>query len=290
MYGRGLRVADAVTEDRLIVKDMVKRFDRDRYWAALFAPEPVRTHLLTLYAFNVELSRIPEQVKDPMTGELRLQWWRDALAQSRAGDRTGHPIADALAKTRIGYGLSEALLLNMVDARLFDIKRELMRDMTAMRTYLTRTAGVLFYLAARITGARTEDAEKACENAGLAYGLTGLLRALPYHASRGQLFLPAEHFTANNVDPYSLLRGEEKPELGEALAGLRAAAQRHLAAFRLEAVKLPPETLPVFLPLALIEPYLERLARQDHPMRHIADIIPIYKYWLILRAWQRGHI
>jgi len=284
-------VASPISDDQLAIRNLVKTYDRDRYWSALFAPEPARSHLLTLYAFNVELSRIAEQVSEPMFGELRLQWWRDALELAAEIERTGHPVADALAKTRIGFGLPEATLSAMIDARIFDIGRAPMADIPALKTYLTTTAGGVFRLGCLIVGVRGDNAERACEHAAMAYGLTGLLRALPFHASRGQLFLPASHFAQHNIAIEDILRGVEKPPLRKALGALASAARRYLASFRAEATKLPPEALPVFLPLALIEAHLDKLAAPDHrPLAHIAGLNPAYRYWLMLRAWRRKAI
>ena len=39
------------------VLDLVRNADRDRFLGALFAPEPARTDLLALLAFNHELAR-----------------------------------------------------------------------------------------------------------------------------------------------------------------------------------------------------------------------------------------
>jgi len=284
-------VTDEPVDDRVVAQELVKRYDRDRYWSALFAPEPVRGHLMTLYAFNVELSRIPEQVNEAMFGEVRLQWWRDALDLSSGGEKTGHPVADALARTRLGYGLPDAPLNDMIDARMFDLSREFMADLPALRDYLDRTAGVVFRLACRIAGVHDENAQKACEAAAMAYGLTGLMRALPYHAARGRLFLPASHFAAHNIDPHALLRGKAAPQLDRALAHLRSGVRRHLAVFRKEAAKLPPETRPVFLPLALVEPYLDKLASPGHrPLQDIAALNPAARYWRIAKAYYSGGI
>jgi len=274
--------------DIIVARELVKRYDRDRYWSALFAPEPVRGHLMTLYAFNVELSRIPEQVNEAMFGEVRLQWWRDALEFPPSATKTGHPIADALAQTRLGCALPDEPLNDLIDARMFDLGREFMADMPALRGYLNRTAGAVFRLGCWIAGAR-EDVKRACEAAAMAYGMTGLMRALPYHAARGLLFLPPSYFAAHNVDPHALLHGEAPPQLDRALTYLRAEVRQHLATFRKEAAKLPLETCPVFLPLALVEPYLDALARPGHrPLLDIAELNPAVRLWRIARAHYSG--
>ena len=78
---------------------IVRAADRDRYISALLAPADRRLDLMTLYAFDAELARIATTVSEPLLGEIRLQWWRDALAPlltdaGRAAthlERTGHP-------------------------------------------------------------------------------------------------------------------------------------------------------------------------------------------------------
>src|ERR671926_1519155 len=83
--------------------DLVRDADRDRFLAALFAPEPARRGLLALYAFNVEVSRVRDRVSEPLPGEIRLQWWRDAISaegdDDRPGDSAANPVAAALLDT-----------------------------------------------------------------------------------------------------------------------------------------------------------------------------------------------
>ena len=64
------------------VRRIARSGDPDRALAALFAPRETRADLLALYAFNVELARIAEQVTEPELGAIRLQWWREALARA----------------------------------------------------------------------------------------------------------------------------------------------------------------------------------------------------------------
>lgn len=274
-----------------IVRDLVRRFDRGRYWAARFAPEPVQSHLLALYAFNAELSRIPAQVSEAMFGEVRLQWWRDALDLSSDGERSAHPLADALAQTRRACDLPAEDLLVMVDARVFDINREPMASEAALENYLRQTASVLFKLAARIAGAKDGEAEPACDAAAMAYGLTGLLRAFAAHASAGRIFLPLAHFSAHNVDPASILRGETSPRLRRALAVLIAKARQHLSTFREAAANLPPDLLPVFLPLTGVEPALAKMSRSRFdPLRETVRLNPAACYVAQWRAFIRGRV
>ncbi len=67
--------------------ELVRDADRDRFLAALFAPAEQRDALFALYAFNVEVGRVREAAREPLPGEIRLQWWRDVSAASGPGRR-----------------------------------------------------------------------------------------------------------------------------------------------------------------------------------------------------------
>jgi len=79
--------------------------DRDRYVADLFRSEPFRKHLFALHAFNAEVARVRDIVSDPMLGEIRLQWWRDAIMNGAGG---GHPVAMVLNATIAKFKLPKA--------------------------------------------------------------------------------------------------------------------------------------------------------------------------------------
>ena len=101
----------------------VRRADYDRFLAALFAPAPAREGLFALYAFNHEVAKVRETVSEPMLGQIRLQWWREAIDGLYAGKARAHPVVEALARdarVREG-GLSRAHFDRLIDAREFDL-------------------------------------------------------------------------------------------------------------------------------------------------------------------------
>lgn len=78
--------------------DLVRRHDPDRYFSVLFAPKEARLYLMALYAFNYEIARVGENVREPMMGEIRLQWWRETIEGARAGNPRAHDVAQGLAE------------------------------------------------------------------------------------------------------------------------------------------------------------------------------------------------
>lgn len=273
------------------VDALVRSGDQDRYWAGLFLSSQPRGYVFALYAFNIELSRIGEQVREPFLGEIRLQWWRDALA-APAVTEIGNPVADCLIATRFAYDLPMDLLGGMIDARSRDIHRDPVETMDELRAYLIATAGALFRLGACITGARGNGpTDAACEAAAMAYGLTGLMRSLPHHAARGRLYLPGGFLRAFGVEGDALLRGEESEGLKAALGILRAQASEALAAFRQSAAALPESALPIFLPLTLVPAYLHALGQPSHrPLKDIVQLNPLGRYARIGWGNLRGRV
>src|SRR3989304_4664298 len=82
---------------------LVREADRDRYLATLFAPADRRDALFALYAFNAELARGRGGAREPLPGEIRLQWWREVLNGERDGEAAAHPVAAAVRGTRGRY-------------------------------------------------------------------------------------------------------------------------------------------------------------------------------------------
>src|SRR5437763_15284123 len=124
----------------------VRRADPDRYFSVLFAPADKRPLLFGLYAFNHELAHIGEVVREPMMGEIRLQWWRETVEGAREGKPRAHDVALALAEVFRHFDLSPELFDAMIDARAFDISSEPFRDDAARDAYLDAASGNLMRL------------------------------------------------------------------------------------------------------------------------------------------------
>src|SRR5262245_33397601 len=100
---------------------LVRQADRDRFLASLFAPADRRPDLFAIYAFNVEIAGVREVAREPLPGEMRLQWWRDVLDGSRPGEARDHPVAAALGEATARRGLPVDTLLDLIEARTFDL-------------------------------------------------------------------------------------------------------------------------------------------------------------------------
>jgi len=266
------------------VRRIARAGDPDRALAALFAPRAARADLFALYAFNVELARIAEQVSEPELGAIRLQWWREALERAAKGEATGHPVTDALGATLARRKLSPERIEALIDARSFDVATKIMPDWNALEAYLRDTAGALFALGAECLGACGPSLEPASSQAGLAYGLTGLMRALPVHAASGRVYLPADALMRHGTSPERVLAGTTSEALLAVLAELRRKARDAMDEARRHVAQLDPSAQAAFRPLCLVEPYLVALVKSGRdPLREIAGINPLYRLWRMAR-------
>lgn len=209
----------------------LREHDRDRWLACLLAPDAARPHLHALYAFNLEVSRVASQVTQALLGEMRLQFWVDALDGVERGDIRANPTADALLSTIEACGLDRELFRELLQARRFDLYDEPQPDLEALDCYCDLTAGHLFRLAGRIV-AGDKASGAAAGPAGRAYGLSGLLRALPWLAAEGRIFLPPDLLARHGLDAGTIKARNNTPELRAALAELRNHARDDLARTR----------------------------------------------------------
>src|SRR3984885_12203273 len=101
--------------------DLVRTHDFARYASTLFLPAAQRRALLALYAFNVEISRVRDQVSQPLPGEMRLQWWTDMLAGAGHGGIEGNPVAAELLLSIGDPRLPVERLSRLIDEHQFDL-------------------------------------------------------------------------------------------------------------------------------------------------------------------------
>ncbi len=261
----------------------VRQHDHDRFLTVLLAPASARDALLALYAFNLEIGRIPAAVSEPMMGHIRLQWWRETVEGLDRGETRGHAVAEALAATN----LPREGLLALIDARERDLSEEPFADLPALESYAATTSAAVMHLASGTLAAAAP--EHVICSAGIAYALTGLLRALPLHASQGRLFMPADLLRRHEVDPHTVLAGAMTEGLRGVMCDVADRARVLLAEARRELV--PQAALPALLPAALCDRYLDLMtARAFDPFRQTTDV-PAFRLQLrLLRAKITGRI
>jgi phytoene/squalene synthetase len=169
---------------------LVERGDSDRFLAAMAAPPAAREVLFPLFAFNLEIARAPWVTAEPVIAEMRLQWWRDMLAEAASGaPPRAHEVAAPLARLIRDRGLDVAPLDAAVAARRWDIWREPFADDAALWAHLEATSGGILQAAAQALGAGPAVLP-GLRLAARSGGLAGWLVAVPAYEARGRLPLP----------------------------------------------------------------------------------------------------
>lgn len=282
-----------------LVMEIVSAADPDRYVSALYAPEDKRGALLSLYAFNAEIAGVRDRIREALPGEVRLQWWRDAIAAGEAAGGTGragegagagHPLAEALTQTIAAHDLPRPAFDNYLEARVFDLYDDPMPSRTDLEGYCGETASALIQLAALVLD--PESAPRFADlagHAGCAQAIAGLLLLMPRHRARGQCFVPADILAAAGSSPEAFLAGDGGPAAGRVVAAVTALAREHLGAFGKAAPSLPPALRPAFLPLALTGAYLDRIERLGPAALAKTPRLPLWlRHWLIFRRATKG--
>ena len=243
--------------------DLVRSHDFVRYASTLFVPPDQRRALLALYAFNAEITRVRDQVSQPLPGEVRLQWWTDMLDGRGHGGIEGNPVAAELRLAIGGFGLSTERLSRLIDEHQFDLYNDPMPTMAALEGYITETSSAVLGLAAQIAGSRSGEAEHLARHAGLAQGLVQVVAALPRDASRRQLFVPLQILQRHGTSEEEVFGRRHTPNLRAALDQLVSEARQHLDTAVALLADVPTAVRRIFLPLAMVRRDLASMSRVD---------------------------
>jgi phytoene/squalene synthetase len=235
--------------------------DPDRYFSSLFAPTALRPYLFALYAFNHEVARIAETVREPILGAIRLEWWRETVETAARGMPRNHDVARGLAALFAAHPIDPATLENIIAARAFDSSDERFADFAGLENYIDATGGALMRAACVILGGESlsEEILALARPAALAYGLAGILRSLPFHNGRHKLYLPLDLLAALHVTPEEFFILKNDPRISSAVRQTALRARDHFMAARRG--PKPRAALAALLPAALVPVYLRRLSK-----------------------------
>jgi phytoene synthase len=242
---------------------LVREFDFTRYASTLFVMPEQRRALLALYAFNVEIARVHEHIRQPMAGEIRLQWWTDMLAGQGHGYVEGSPVASELMRAVATYALPVERLTQLIEAHQFDLYNDPMPDSEVLDTYAQETSGALFELGARIAGAAPDVLPEVTRQAGIAETYLHVLTRLPFDASRQQVYLPLDMLTRHGGGVDEVFAGKMTPALRATIEEFVDLALSHFKLMHEPLMALPQDARRVFLPMAVTRRTLERARRPN---------------------------
>ena len=252
----------------------------DDYLAALLAPREFQSPLLTMAALFGELARIPLLVTDPALGEIRLQWWRDALA-SRAP--SGHPVADAAMAIEplLPVPLSDTMT-PVIEAHAAELYAEPFPDEATFAAYATAPAKATIAARAAILRMPHLSTEPVAIEAARTLGQVRTGARLPFLFAKGRYPVPAQRLPSDDTDG-----AIDESSLRVAVTGLITDAATGWTALRPQLQRISPELRRAILPVALAGPYLRAIQTVGRDvLRDVADPSPLERsarLWLAAR-------
>ena len=243
-----------------MTREALKKADPDRFRAALMADAQGRRDLLILYAFHYELSKVPDVTSEPMLGQIRYEWWREAVDEIYSGREVRrHEISTPLAELLLRTEMPRFWIDRLIDGRARDLDPQPFKDMDDAREYARQTSGQLLQIAVKLLGGTPDD---RLVQAGEAWGLTGLARSYRYYHDRILQNLGFEDLVAAAADSYASAKG-----------------------------KVESRIFPAIAYTALVPKFLVRMTRTGfEPKTQSVNYEPLAKQYCLLVAGLRGKI
>lgn len=254
--------------------EIVRTGDPDRFRSALFAPLDKREYLFALYAFNLEIAKIAPMVSEPMLGEIRLQWWREAIDAAYAdGPIREHEVVESLTKLIRERPVFKRSFELMIDARSSELDPTFPSDGDALKTYLRHTGGQIAVTACIALSGVGDKAVEIVDDVGTAIAIARYLKAMPTLMEQGKRTIFHEPYTFDiEKEPVSTgsVRTQTSPNLTKAIRELAAYGLERLTVARAHRFYVDGESFPALLEAKLSERVLKHHVKcpmewQDSP-------------------------
>lgn len=245
--------------------ERVRRHDHARYLTTLFCTEEQRSLLAAVYAWNLEVAKTAETVSEATLGEIRLQWWSEGLSELWKGNTRSHPVLQALALGRGNLEKAAQSFERILDARSFDLDTSPPANLDVLEDYAEATSAELICIALAALGTPADEQErKIARHVGIAWALTGLLRAVPFHARQKRLYLPEDHLEVTGVQRSDLFELRGSDQISGVVMRLAKRAEEHLSQARGLAQSIESDRRAPFLIAGLNDLHLKALKRADY--------------------------
>lgn len=274
-------------------QDILRSLDYDRYLANLYLPNELRFTAMVLDAFDAEMARIPKMVSDPIPGEIRLQWWREAIMGERREEANNNPQAAALLHCIDRHSLPTAAFERYLDARIFDLYQDPMPDMPTLEGYCGETSSIFFQLKMNILkGKSNTNAADLCGHAGMAAGITRILINLSFHHQTGRTYVPGDLIKAAGLTT----KQWQSPQISERHATaishlLETGVEYHNRVSNELRRSQDSVELSLFLQLAIFRKYLERAKEMGTSVFQNPPVVSgIKKHWILWRCVRKNAV
>ncbi|MBD2840875.1 phytoene/squalene synthase family protein [Erythrobacter rubeus] len=209
--------------------------------------EETRERAWLLYAWCRQCDDIADnqvmggELGDQSDLEQRLALIRSLTDKAFAGEPTGDPSFDALGVVSRECGLTRAMAEDVIAGFALDADDWRPRTKADMMRYCYHVAGAVGVMMAVVMGVDPRDQDtldRACD-LGLAFQLSNIARDIVEDDAAGRCYLPAMWLVEQDIEPGQHTKPHHREELAEMAARLVHLVEKHEAAARVGAARLP---------------------------------------------------
>ncbi|KIN93377.1 hypothetical protein M404DRAFT_17302 [Pisolithus tinctorius Marx 270] len=292
-----VRSSAGISEAADYCKDLVRKHDYEAFLTSQLYPRVYRPGYYALRAFYIELATVKEAVSQTTLGQGRFVFWRNAVKDifkvsgfwrvgiyisltSGQNAPPRHPIAIALHQVTQNSHLAQYHFQRMIDAREEELFSPTHLTVESMTAHAESTSSTFFYLILSMLRQESAIFSHAASHLGIAQSFATFLRALPFHASKGVMVIPAEITAKHGVKQQEVFsKHATSKELEDAVFELATIANDNMMTaremFKETGGKVPQAVMPLFsaaIPTASILTRLESVNFDVfHPSLQVRD-------------------
>lgn len=276
---------------------IVRSADPARYFASQFIPAIYRNDIFALHAFDLEIRKIVRTIREPVAGEIRLQWWREVFQGARNAEAAASPLAHLMLDLTQRHSIGPQIWENYLDGRIFDLYDDAVEDRAAFEAYSGQTEGTVLQLACLILdrGQSTSASQVSGYLACVLCLWDRVLQPLLYtdqplmsqHVSRISRHLPPELREVSGLVANPYLESEAV-DIERAASEVCVVAESYLEKARAAADTVPTTLRPAFLHVAPIAAQIAKLHRHSQlelPWKLAGTSRLIWQLWRSSRRW-----
>lgn len=261
--------------------NLVRRHDYENFLCTLLYPKELRTIGFAVRAFNVEVAQVRDMVSDVKIGEMRMQFWKDAIDKTFSGNPPHHPVTLQLAQVLRKKTLSKHWLKRMIECRAKMLIDQPFSSLQDVETYYENSVSSIYYVILEGVGLNNVHSDHAASHVGKAQGLTNLIRGIPFNARHGRIYLPNDIMIKHNLSQEDVFRGKKEDLLRAVVYDIACVAHQHVEKFKSLKNEVSKDSSVIFLPLIATQQYLVSLEKANfnvfhRKLQHRNNLLPYY--------------
>jgi phytoene synthase len=204
-------------------RGIARREARNFYYSFRVLPRHKSDAMCAVYAFMRKADDLSDDESQPIEARREnMQAWLNAWRTARSEAAPADPVFHALNHTQSAFGISDALLEDLVRGTTMDLDPggdgtvalpgglQGYESFDDLYRYCYLVASVVGLVCIRIFGYTDPAAELMAEKTGVAFQLTNILRDVKEDAERKRIYLPQDmlqQFSVTNADVLALSAG-----------------------------------------------------------------------------------